>query len=229
MFLVLSTKSVLKHILEEGLKVQVAWLGDHLDSVIAHFTTAEVPFLLLHYTPSTLILKYQLRSVMFPACKDPLLRRDGSDAHCVYAPNRLAKVVWSPVQNEAPSLYRFLPGESPEFYLIFFSIKRFIQHFGFSYSEYVQLLTTYNTHLESGGSPGDYQDVACSWLQTPTAGDSTIYRDKMSNFPFQDKPELYIGGIFPITGSKYKAPELAKGNNTWKSFFGDKVVQLGPE
>ena len=91
------------------------------------------------------------------------------------------------------------------------SLKRFIQHFGFSYSEYVQLLTTYNTHLQSGGSPVDYQGVACSWLQTPTGGNSTIYQEKMSNFPFQDKPELYIGGIFPITGSKYKAPELARG------------------
>ena len=120
-FLVLSTNSVLKHILEERLKVQVAWLGDNLDSVIAHFTAAKVPFLLLHYTPSTLILKYQLRSVMFPACKDPLLRRDGSDAHCVYAPNRLAKVVWSPVQNEAPSLYRS-PSEYPEFHIFNFPL-----------------------------------------------------------------------------------------------------------
>ena len=221
-FLVLSTKSVLKHILEERLRVQVAWLGDNLDAVIAQFTRAKVPFLLLHYTPSTLILKYQLKSVMFPACKDPLLRRDGSDAHCVYAPNRLAKVVWSPVQNEAPSLYRSLPllriSRRREFYLILIFSKRFIQHFGFSYSEYVQLLTTYNTHLESGGSPVDYHGVACSWLQTPTAGgNSTIYRDKMSNFPFQDKPELYIGGIFPITGSKYKAPELARGMKSLSS------------
>ena len=86
--------------------MQVAWVGDNLESVIGHFTATNTPFLVLHYTPSTLILKYHLRSVMFPACKDPLLRRDGSDAHCVYAPNRLAKVVWSPVQNEAPSLYR---------------------------------------------------------------------------------------------------------------------------
>ena len=58
----------------------------------------------------------------------------------------------------------------------------------------------------------DYHGVACSWLQTPTdGGKSSIYRDILANFPFQDKPELYIGGIFPITGSKYKAPELAKG------------------
>merc|ERR1712155_198406 len=95
-------------------------------------------------------------------------------------------------------------------YFTLLSIDRFIQHFGFSYSEYVQLLTSYNNHLEAGGSPLDYHGVACSWLQTETKdGTSTIYEDIMANFPFQDKPELYIGGIFPITGSKYKAPELA--------------------
>ena len=120
-FSVLSTKSVLKHIIEERLKVEVAWLGDHLDSVIAQFSSSSTPFLLLHYTPSSLILKHQLKSVMFPACKDPLLRRDGTDAHCVYAPNRLAKVVWSPVQNEAPSLYRS-HAEPPECLLYYASL-----------------------------------------------------------------------------------------------------------
>ena len=96
----------MKHILDERLKVEVAWVGSNLDRVISHLNASQSSFLLLHYSPSTLILRYGLRSVMFPSCKDPLLRRDGSDAHCVYAPNRLAKVVWSPVQNEAPSLYR---------------------------------------------------------------------------------------------------------------------------
>merc|ERR1712098_881240 len=104
--------------------------------------------------------------------------------------NRLAKVVWSPVQNEAPALFRF------------------IQHGGFSYSEYVLLLDTYNK-LKSRNISVDYETAACEWLKTED-GEKTIYDKKMLNFPFQDKPELYIGGIFPITGNKYKAPELAK-------------------
>ena len=92
---------------------------------------------------------------------------------------------------------------------------RFIQHFGFSYSEYVLLLETYNRRLSS--SPGvDFEDVACEWLHSPAPGtlnNKTIYDEKKQNFPFQDKPELYIGGIFPITGQKYRAPELAKGTS----------------
>ena len=59
----------------------------------------------------------------------------------------------------------------------------------------------------------DFEVAACEWLKTED-GEKTIYEKKMLNFPFQDKPELYIGGIFPITGNKYKAPELAKGKES---------------
>ena len=36
-------------------------------------------------------------------------------------------------------------------------------------------------------------------------------QDKLSKLQPSEKPQLYIGGIFPITGTKYKAPELAAG------------------
>ena len=91
---------------------------------------------------------------------------------------------------------------------------RFIQHFGFSYSEYVLLLETYNRRLSSSPEVLDFEAVACEWLHSSAPGtvnNKTIYDEKKQNFPFQDKPELYIGGIFPITGQKYRAPELAKG------------------
>ena len=100
---------------------------------------------------------------------------------------------------------------------------RFIQHFGFSYSEYVLLLETYNRQ-NSSSAQVDFETVACEWLHSSapgTAENKTIYDEKMINFPFQDKPELYIGGIFPITGQKYRAPELAKGatNNFIYQFY----------
>ena len=138
---------------------------------------------------------------MFPQCRDPLLQRDASDTNCLYTANRLAKVVWGPVQNEAPAFYRF------------------IQHFGFTYQEYVELIETYNSKVKNEAST-DYDEVACAWLNkekhkedtegTETA--RTIYEHKVASLPLQGKPELYIGGIFPITGNKYRAPELAKGN-----------------
>ena len=73
----------------------------------------------------------------------------------------------------------------------------------------------FNTKAEAGQST-DYDEVACAWLITrrPTKGTGTgrtIYEDKLERLPLQGKSELYIGGIFPITGSKYRAPELARG------------------
>jgi hypothetical protein len=105
-------------------------------------------------------------------------------------------VVWNPVQNEAPAFYKF------------------IQHFGLSYHEYHQLLETYNSRHAEGDT--DYDGIACDWLQqnkTATKKSKTIYEDKLENLPLKGKHELYIGGIFPITGKKYRAPELAQGNH----------------
>ena len=92
------------HIVTQKLKVQIYFVGSKLANVLDYLS--DTAFMVLHYTPSTLTRNYSLSPLMFPACKDPLLRRDDSDLNCAYAPNRLAKVVWSPVQNEAPALFR---------------------------------------------------------------------------------------------------------------------------
>ena len=42
-------------------------------------------------------------------------------------------------------------------------------------------------------------------------GEVSLSQDKLSKLQPPEKPQLYIGGIFPITGTKYKAPELAAG------------------
>ena len=105
------------------------------------------------------------------------------------------------MQNEAPGLFRF------------------IQHFGFTYTEYEELLGTYIRMVKDDGSSVDYDEIACVWLNSPTTKREkdgtltrqTLYQQKIDKLPQQGKPELYIGGIFPITGNKYKAPELATG------------------
>ena len=129
-------------------------------------------------------MKHSLEPLLFPPCMDPLLQRDMQDTNCLYTPNRLAKVVWSPVQNEAPGLFRF------------------IQHFGFSYTEYVELLGTYND-ISGGGEEVNYDEIACAWLNkermvTTKDGmmvNKTRYQQKVENLPLQGKPELYIVNI----------------------------------
>jgi len=197
------TSHVFNQILSQNLLIKVAFVGPHLPKVVEHLENSspnmDRSYLVLHYAPSILTIKHSLVPLLFPRCKDPLLQRDDSDTNCLYTANRLAKVVWNPVQNEAPGFFRF------------------IQHFGFSFNEYSELLETFNKETDSD-EPFDYDEIACTWLnleKTNVRKDGrrttkTIYRQKIDNLPLQGKPELYIGGIFPITGNKYKAPELAK-------------------
>ena len=203
------TSQVFSQILTQNLLVKVAFVGPHLGHVVDYLEkshhTSDRSYLVLHYTPSTITLGNSLAPLLFPPCKDPLLQRDTQDYNCLYTPNRLAKIVWSPVQNEAPEFFRF------------------IQHFGFSYTEYTELLDTFN-NISDSGDDKDYDEIACTWLskemkETTKDGkmiNLTRYQQKVENLPLQGKPELYIGGIFPMTGNKYKAPELAKGK---KSIF----------
>ena len=175
----------------------MAFVGPDLLHVVDYLEECGASYLVLHQTPSVLTLKHSLIPIMFPECKDPLLHRDDTDTNCLYTPKRLAKVVWGPVRDEAPAFYRF------------------IQNFGLSYEEYCQLLQTYNYKVKSE-SLTNFDEIVCEWLKQNTSISSeenpkTIYQHKIDNLPFQGKSELYIGGIFPITGKKYRAPDLAQG------------------
>ena len=59
------------------------------------------------------------------------------------------------------------------------------------------------------------RELACSWLHHPVGeeggGWSSWYSAWSGHIP-QHKRKLYIGGIFPMSGTKYVAPELALGN-----------------
>merc|ERR1719308_747695 len=84
-------------------------------------------------------------------------------------------------------------------------------------TRYQPLLETFNT-ISGGVEEDNYDEIACAWLNkdrmvTTKEGrmiKKTRYQQMVENLPLQGKPELYIGGIFPMTGNKYKAPELAK-------------------
>ena len=93
MFSAKSSRAVLRHILKESLRVEVFWLGERMEEVLTMLEGAGASYLVLSHTPSTLTTRYALAPIMFPACRDPLLRRDDTDINCLYAPHRLAKVI----------------------------------------------------------------------------------------------------------------------------------------
>ena len=61
---------------------RVAFVGSHLEEVVAFLDTTSRPasgaatnssYVLLHYHPSTLTVRYNLTSVLFPLCPEPLV------------------------------------------------------------------------------------------------------------------------------------------------------------
>ena len=204
---------VIQQILSERLLVKVAFVGPNLAEVVEHMEAARSKYMvsstnamidptnlpqILHFSPSALVLKHHLAPILFPPCKDPLLQRNHRDPACYYASNRLAKVVWKHLQTAASELYTF------------------IQAFGFgSYEEYVDLLRLH-VLSENALEEADYEETVCSWMRellpAKTGGGRVMrYQEKLSKLQPSEKPQLFIGGIFPITGTKYLAPELAAG------------------
>ena len=172
--------------MQSNLLVKVAWVGPHLGDIVEDLEQNGDNYLILHYSPSALVKNNNLTPILFPECRNPLSHSDnqvGSDPNCFFTANKMAKIVWRPLEDGAPLLYKL------------------IEHFGLSNELYNSLLSHYSAHKNDK----TLEDIACSWLNGPYEN-GTRY-DKLS--PKWKKPTLYIGGIFPIGGTKYRAPELA--------------------
>ena len=194
-----------------NLLLRIVFLGPHLDTVVDYMHQAtqhqNKSFLVLHHYPSILAIQHGLHPMLVPHCQDPLLLRDKSNPACFFNANRLAKVAWRPVQKEAPQLFNFL------------------RIFSFLPEEYLELLelyskTSFNRSLTKVNKENIERDVACAWLKNQTItvsgkGRSSWLDKQRSLLKVQDKPKLYIGGIFPLSGRKYKSPLLAEGGWLW--------------
>lgn len=196
-----NTTLIIEEILQEHFYVIVVFVGDQLDNVVSYMEKStkdsDNSYLVLHYHPSALTIKNNLIPILFPECNDPLLKRDTSDPTCMYSANKLTKIAWKQIQNGAPDLYSFL------------------ERFVFSYKDYDKLLQFYNNETEKHASLSTEQ-IACKWLKhrvpdKSKTNSTTSWYNKWHGHIKTKKKKLYIGGIFPISGTKYVAPELAIG------------------
>ena len=199
-----NTSILVDFISTNNLLLNIAFVGPNLSSLVAYMNQStmqtENSFLVLHHFPSTLASQYNLQPMLVPQCPDPLLQRDKSNPACFFNANRLAKVAWRPLQKEAPKLFSFL---------------RYFSFLPEEYVELIKLFTTMNSDEPMAKLETD-KEVACAWLRDQNRNDigetDQNWLDRMRNqMKLQHKPKLYIGGIFPLSGTKYKAPVLAEG------------------
>ncbi|OXA51550.1 Gamma-aminobutyric acid type B receptor subunit 1 [Folsomia candida] len=195
-----------EQITQLGLRVQVLWLGPNLDffvkSLVAKYElrsgNRRRAVMFFSWKPMVLTLEFDTISVAFPPCDH--------DQFC-YESRSLEKVVSSKLKEGAKTAYEA------------------VHRLSFSYEEYTQLLKFYmdktardneNFVIETGGgsvmgegispNPTDVslrrdpqlaaEQVACAWMKI-SEHIWEAWKPKEGN----GKIPLFIGGIFPITGT----------------------------
>lgn len=210
-----TTSLVVQQIEELDMYVNVAFVGDklaetvdYLETQSATITSGERSYLLFHYSPSKLTHAYNFTTVKFETCDQRwtapvFLTNTSMSPNCLYNFNRFAKVIWPKLKEGAKPVYEAL------------------KRIHFTPEAYDHLLTVFEEKMSNRLLEGHSQaladklalrDVACTWLNEAPGG-SISYRVTTKNWErWTDigvtKKKLKIGGIFPLMGDKYVAPEL---------------------
>lgn len=200
-----STLYVKRQIEELGLLVKIAFVGDHFEEVVEYLSNESKDvaqgtksFLLFHYSPSLITNSYNLTTIKFDPCHQPwtapIYHANRSVlTNCLYEYNRFAKVIWPKLSDGARPFYEAL------------------KHIELSPETYREVLSLYaemkSNTIGYNNTPELLNDVACKWL---TSEDPWRLQPNWKRWIEQrtTKKKLKIAGIFPLTGSKYKAPEL---------------------
>jgi hypothetical protein len=220
-----NTSFVVQQIEHLGLLVNVVFLGDrlietvrHLDSASEAVASGKKSYLVFHYTPSRLTSLFDLTTVKFEPCDQRWGDigfgggteitdvedggDDGDDSHagsssahtCFYNSNRFAKVIWPVLKEGAPALFST------------------IRKMEFTFTEYKEMLSLYNDLEANSVDDADHlpRKVACAWLNRKSVMQNghEMFNYQRWHMTGQAKQKLRIGGIFPIKGDKFSAPEL---------------------
>ncbi|XP_021935929.1 receptor-type guanylate cyclase gcy-4-like isoform X2 [Zootermopsis nevadensis] len=176
------TSFVVQHILEMKLFVKVVWVGPNLkwltDALMAHYMNEKANRSLVLLSRVPSTVTMWGSSKFVSVVFPPCETLQSSHiVGCKYELQRLVKLVWSELEIGAKPAYEA------------------VHKMSFSRDNYYDLLARYNQQ------PGAVDKIACEWL----------VHNKESWLPWiptsDEKNVLYIGGIFPISGSSY----IAKG------------------
>ncbi|XP_018331316.1 uncharacterized protein LOC108741146 [Agrilus planipennis] len=174
-----STSFLIEHIEDLKVYVKVAWLGPHLQHVLAQLKS--VYKRINTRTNSIIFLSWYLSEIVsdgrnflavsFDRC-DVL---DPKSVGCKYEMTRLVKFTWSKLEKHA------------EIAMLA------INNLKFNETEYKSLLDLYSSRHDQLSMA----EIACEWIRKHNdAIDLWIPSDR-------GKSEIHIGGIFPLTGSSY--------------------------
>lgn len=171
-----STKFVIQHIEELKLFVKVRWLGDNLLRATERFLSENRKFIVLHYTPSTVIdtiIEYD--TITMPPC-DEMAR----ETLCKYETMPVLKY------NSKALNYKDAP-----------ILNAALNAFDFDRAEEQIMLRKFISLEENSPSPSTsakrltshYDRIACEWMNQS--------RPKWYKWSSHEKETIFIGGILP--------------------------------
>lgn len=180
------TKFVISDIDDLQLYVKVVWLGPNLKQVS---NKLKEKYLKRGINKSIMLLTWTPSDVVLNVEKYMSvlfthceLLRSYTKSGCKYELTRLTKFSWSKLNNLAQPAYDAL------------------HKFKFEKDQYDYLLNLYDTYSQNMSM----YEIACKWMRT---NDSWWIPWKQ----IEKNPVIYIGGIFPITGSSYNGKSIVKG------------------
>ncbi|XP_074115403.1 uncharacterized protein LOC141538040 isoform X1 [Cotesia typhae] len=170
-----------------NLYVKVAWVGPHLRNFtrfltkeyLGTYNTNPQSFAILHWTPSDVIPNER----DFIAVEFPGCGSRGLNIGCVYESNRLVKLAWSKLESIAKFAWEA------------------INRAQFNVDMYEDLIDRYNRLIDSNVTE---DTIACDWL-----ADNLNYTLRHWMPSNDDKNILYVGGIFPMSGTPYTTKSIA--------------------
>ncbi|XP_024935475.1 uncharacterized protein LOC107275141 isoform X2 [Cephus cinctus] len=183
-----------------NLYVKVVWVGPNLANLVEYLTKEylirgddEKSITILHWTPSSVIPNEKdYTSLLFPGSLN-------GNRDYTYELNRLVKLTWAKLESVAKFAYEA------------------INRANFTQGMYEDLIDRYNRFPDRRLLPieNDHdfdkemeESIACDWLK-----ENLNYTLRYWVPDDEDKNTLYIGGIFPVTGTAYTAKSIMVAAN----------------
>jgi len=186
---------LLEQIRSLGLQTRVAWIGDHLNTVVRDQFSRNVPVLFFSWVPNVLTSDGRFSRLHFPSCDGGLSYDAGSG--CDFEIHQLTKIMWSRLHTHTPEAHHL------------------ISRLHFSTSDLESLLLNYDRLMNdntgfSGMGVSDYVDYleesACHWVR----GNEDVWSEWLPEL-LSSKQIIYLGGLFPIDGPFWRQPGIVPG------------------
>uniref|UniRef100_A0A1B6EEM0 Gamma-aminobutyric acid type B receptor subunit 2 n=1 Tax=Clastoptera arizonana TaxID=38151 RepID=A0A1B6EEM0_9HEMI len=178
-----TTGFVIEHIRKLQLYVEVIWVGPQLEELVPFLTDEltkhnQTSLIFLSWTPSFIVTPNEetYSTIAFPPCEE----LDSSLMYCKYDLHKVIKLAWSRLRYTANPVHQLL------------------MHVSFTLKEYEEFFQIYQNETKHNTRQDEVMDkVACHWMKTHS-NNITTWKNKI-----RYNNELYIAGIFPLTGSNY--------------------------